>query len=77
MVLTVSSTISSLIVPITETTKNNIISPTSLSIGILLSSTSGFYRIFGWISLYSNKFIQFYSPLLHKVNKIIVIIFNI
>ena len=75
MVLTVSSTISSLIVPITETTKNNI--TTSLSIGILLSSTSGFYRIFGWISLYSNKFIQFYSPLLHKVNKIIVIIFNI
>lgn len=70
----VVSTISSLIVT-TDNTKN-IISQTSISIGILLSSSSGFYRMFGWISLYSNKFLQLYSPLLYKVIIIIYIKIN-
>ena len=54
----------------------------SISIGMLLSSSSNMYRIFSWISLYSDLFLQRYTPILSKViifsiyHYIIIIITN-
>ena len=64
--MVVASSISCLIV--TENASTATALKQSISIGMLLSSSSNMYRIFSWISLYSDLFLQRYTPILSKVS---------
>jgi hypothetical protein len=64
--MVVASSMATCLIVTENTTTVNVLKQ-SISIGMLLSSSSNMYRIFSWISLYSDLFLQRYTPILSKV----------
>ena len=67
IVMVVASSMTTCLIVTENTTTVNVLKQ-SISIGMLLSSSSNMYRIFSWISLYSDLFLQRYTPILSKVS---------